>query len=96
MPRIYGKKWHLNRWNETGAGLAPGTWSSQRFSPGKSVRHRRGREPADLVILDVNPVADVRTVRRIRTLANGGKVLKRGDLYAAANRVTQAVRAGLD
>ena len=53
-------------------------------------------KPADLVILDVHSVAAVRNVRRIRTLAIGGKILKRGDLYAAANRVAKAVRAGLD
>lgn len=91
------KKWHLNRWNETGAGLVLGTRSSQRFSPGKiSLAPSRPGNPPDLVILDVNPVADVRSVRRIRTLAIGGKVLERGDLETALSRVAKAVRAGLD
>ena len=74
--------------------MALGTWSSQRISPGKiSSGTIEAGKPADL---DVNPVADVRTVRRIRTLAIGGKLLKRGDLYAAANHVTQPVRARLE
>ena len=46
---------------------------------------------ADLVLLDANPLADIRNTRRIRAVVIGGKVLGRSALDAMLAGVASAV-----
>jgi imidazolonepropionase-like amidohydrolase len=56
-----------------------------------------GVEPgqmADLVLLDANPVADIRNTKRIRAVSVGGRWLERTELDALLRDVENSAKAG--
>jgi hypothetical protein len=49
---------------------------------------------ADLLLLDANPVADIRNTRRIRAVSVGGRWLNRGELDQLLGDVARSARTG--
>jgi hypothetical protein len=49
---------------------------------------------ADLVLLDADPVADIRNTRRVAAVITQGHLLERAKLQSVLDRVQQAANSG--
>jgi imidazolonepropionase-like amidohydrolase len=47
---------------------------------------------ADLVLLEANPLEDIRNTQKIAAVIIDGKILKKGDLQGILNRIEAAAR----